>query len=1141
MKEKLPNPIPFSSSGIKKILLTMKIALTIIFLNVLSVSANVYSETNVNLDVHNMSIRDVTKAIEQQSQIHFFYNDDLLAMNNLVDVKADNKNVIGVLDDIFSNTELTYKTYENNLIVIESRELIQQKRITGTVVDETGNPLPGVNIQVEGTTFGAISDMSGRYTIETPNDNVTLIFSFIGYENQRITTTGRTTVNVSMVPSLASLEEVVVIGYGTKVKSTVTGSISSVGGEEIKAFAASTNIIDVLQANVSGAFVLAQNGQPGAVSNIYLRGPVSVNGGNPLYVVDGIPMDNMGYKFNPDDIESISVLKDASAAAIYGAKAAGGVILVTTKRGAQSPLRISVNASTGIRNALYLPEVLNRDQFLAARKAFGTDVVDLYGPESGWSSLPDVSWLDEVTRTGVEQNYGISLRGGNENNSYFLSGGYNRVDGVVIDNWISRYTLRLNSDHQITKKLKFNLGTFFKYGIEDPIDGSGGMGAAFRQQPTMAVYDPTATDNRGFAKVVKGFQGNNRVQQLVDRADINKDYSLDLNGTLSYNIIDGLKASIFGATSMLWQDQYQYVYPFNNGAFIGLPSIYAQQQKRQDYIVTYTLNYNKTFGVHSISALGGYEARKQERALVQYNNSTTLVHEAKHSDLVQSATNATGVFWVNDVDDRILSQFGRVEYTYDGKYLFTGNIRRDGYGSKFSSKYKYGVFPGASLGWVISRENFMKQFSSVIQLLKFRGGYGMLGNAVGTDFAYSSFYESGYAQDWGKGKLSGIRLSSQFANEEIRWETVATTNIGLDGVLWRGILSFSFDYYSRQTKDMLYNIPIALSSGVGTLSSGVATVQANVGQMSNKGWELNLDHKNNFGDFAINIGVNLGSNKNKLISLSDEIDRLFIASGQTAYGGESGAGFYGNIYPNRSEPGKPLGQFYGLQTSGIYQTDAEASEGPRINISSVQYNPVAGDLAYVDQNNDGKITTADYVYIGNPWPKLTYGLTLGASWKKMIDIKAIFSGTLGNDILNIVESYEHNFQSDYTSSMKIWECSFFGDNGLTAKPRNATLSRPDNNGNWRFMSDYHIKKGNYIQLKTLTIGFTLPRSITSRINVSNAKLTFSGENLFILTKYDGLTPVIAPQNRNILAQGIDTPSGRYPLSRLLSAGLNIDF
>lgn len=1019
--------------------------------------------------------------------------------------------------------------------------LVQQNRITGRVTDNNGAPLPGVNILVKGTLVGAITDIDGRYSIDAPNLTGTLVISFIGYTTQEVEIGGRTTINVSIAEETTALDEVVVIGYGTKVRSTVTGSISSVGGEEVKAFSASTNIIDVLQANVSGAFVVAQSGQPGALSNIYLRGPVSVNGGNPLYVVDGIPMDNMGYKFNPDDIESISVLKDASAAAIYGAKAAGGVILVTTKRGSQSPQRISVNASTGIRNALYLPEVLNRDQFLKARKVFGTDVVDLYGPESGWESLPDVNWLDEVTRTGVEQNYGISIRGGNTSNSYFLSGGYNRVDGVVIGNWISRYTLRLNSDHQITKKLKFSLGTFFKHGIEDPADGGGGMSAAFRQQPTMAVYDPTATDNRGYAKVVKGFQGNNRVQQLMDRREDNKDYSLDLNGTLSYDILKGLKASIFGATSMAWEDQYRYVYPYNNGAFVGLPSVSEQQTKRQDYIVTYTLNYNRTFGVHSITGLAGYEARKLDRAAVSYTNSTTLVPEALHSDLVESQTNATGTFYVNDVDDRILSQFGRVEYTYDSKYLFTGNIRRDGYGSKFSSQYKYGIFPGASVGWVISREKFMQPFSSVVQTLKLRGGYGMLGNAVGTDFAYSTFYESGWAQDWGKGKVSGIRLSSQFANEEIRWESVATANIGLDGVLWRGMLSFSFDYYSRQTKDMLYNIPIALSSGLGTIQGGVATVQANVGQMSNKGWELNLDHKNNIGDFTLNIGVNLGSNKNKLISLSDEIDRLYIASGSTSLGGESGAGFYGNVYPNRSEPGMPVGQFYGLKTTGIYQTDAEANEGPRINISSVQYNPVAGDLGYVDQNEDGKITSADYVYIGNPWPKLTYGINLGASWKKMIDVKAIFSGTIGNDIYNVVESYQHNFQSDYTSSMKIWECSYFGDNGLTDKPRNATLSRPDNNGNWRFLSDYHVRKGTYIQLKTLSIGFTLPKSILSRINISTARLTLTGENLFILTKYDGLNPIVAPQNRNILTQGVEVPSGRYPLSRLLSVGANIEF
>ncbi|MDR2887594.1 MAG: TonB-dependent receptor [Bacteroidales bacterium] len=1107
------------------------------------------SAQKIQFESESLSVGQFFNEIEKQSDFLIVYGNADIDAKKEIRFSKNTNDIESYLKEALNKTDITYEIDNNHIILSKvdsevdlktNNVAVQQRTVSGVVRDASGNSLPGVNVVVVGTTVGTMTDMDGRYSLPVPAGSTSLSFSFIGMIAQTVPIGNQTTINITLEEEAIGLDEIVVVGYGTTVKSSVTGSISTVNTDQLQSFSASTNVVDAMQASISGALVLAQSGEPGALSNIYLRGPVSVNGGNPLYVVDGVPMDDMGYKFNPDDIESVSVLKDASAAAIYGAKAAGGVILVTTKRGTQSPLKIRANASFGIRNALYLPDVMNRDQFLEARRAFGTDVMDWHGPESGWSSLPDVNWFDEILRTGKDQNYGISLTGGNNVSSYFISGNYNRVDGVAIDNFIKRYTLRINTDHQITKRLKFSQGLFFKAGEADPTGGV--MNAAFRQRPTMAVYDAAAIDNRGFAKVTKGFQGNNKVQQLIDRNDINKDYSLNLNGTLSYEIIDGLKASVFGSTTIDHDDRYNYVYPYSNGAFTGLPSLDEHQLKRQDYIATYTLNYNKVFGNHNISALAGYEARKLDKAEARYRNSITLVPEAQHSDLVESATNTVGNFLVNGIDDRILSQFGRIEYTYNSKYLFTGNIRRDGYGSKFASDYKYGVFPGASLGWVMSRENFMQQFSSVVELLKLRAGYGMLGNAIGTDFAYSSFYEAGWAQDWGDGKISGIRLASQLANPEIRWESVATTNFGLDGVLWKGVLSFNFDYYSRQTKDMLYNIPIALSSGMGTLQSGVSTVQANVGQMSNKGWELFVEFKNNVArDMEVSVGVNLGHNKNKLISLSDEIDRLFIGSNTTSGGGESGAGFYGNIYPNRSEPGQPLGQFYGLQTTGIYQTQADADAGPRVNTSAVQHDPAIGDLGYVDQNGDNRITTADYVYIGNPWPKLTYGLTLGATWKKMIDIRAVFSGTLGNDIYNVTESYEYNFQSDYTSSPKIFDASFFGSNGLTDIPRNATVSRPDNNGNWRLMSDYHVQDGSYIQLKTLSIGFTFPKSVTSMLNIDNAKLTLSGENLFILTKYKGLTPIVAPWDRNIMNQGVELPSGRYPLSRLLSVGLNIDF
>jgi hypothetical protein len=361
---------------------------------------------------------------------------------------------------------------------------------------------------------------------------------------------------------------------------------------------------------------------------------------------------------------------------------------------------------------------------------------------------------------------------------------------------------------------------------------------------------------------------------------------------------------------------------------------------------------------------------------------------------------------------------------------------------------------------------------------------------------------------------------------------VATTNIGLDGVLFKSKLSFNFDYYSRQTKDMLYNVPVALSAGVGT------NVQANVGQMSNKGMEIFVEYRNNVGKFNYNFGLNGGFNKNKLISLDPTLEKLFIASGFIA--GESGSGMYGSVNPSRSEPGLPLGQFYGYQTNGIYATDAVAGE---VRAKVGNYVPKAGDLIYVDQNGDGVMNTADMVYIGNPWPKFTYGITAGGNWKNMIDIKASFNGVYGNDIYNAYESYSHTFYSDYTSTMDIYDVSFFGSNGLTSKPRIGTVSSPDANANknWGLLSDYHIEKGSYLMLKNLQIGFTLPKNALAFLTISKAKVVFTGENLFFLTKYSGLSPIIPPYQRSILAQGVDNPSGRYPYSRLYSVGLNIEF
>lgn len=890
-----------------KFLLIMK--LTVILSCVLSfnVFASVYSQTTrFNIELREKSVKEVFKNIEGQSEFRFFYNSDFTALDNKVNVNASGATIEELLAVVLKNTDVSYKVMDNNFIVITPGKE-QQIRITGRITDaKTGDPLPGVTVLAKGTTIGATSGIDGSYLVNVPVGATSLIFSFIGYQAQEVLIGERVIVNVDLEEEVTALDEVVVIGYGTKVKSSVTGSISTVNANEIKNLPATT-VAEALEGRISGAFVTESSGKPGASSNIYLRGPISISGGNPLYIVDGVPVPDLDYSFNMEDIESINVLKDASAASIYGAKAAGGVILVTTKRGSNKKPQINVVGNYGIRNVIDLPVVFQRDEYIRAKQLAGYDVTSLFGPESGWISLPDTDWFDEWYNPGAEQNYTISVNGGGEASTYYISGNFNSIEGTLLNNFINRYTFRINSDHKILKNLKFTENFYVKTGVEStPVTPGNGF-LTFRSIPMMPVYDPSNLEG-GWGKTPTGFQGSNNVARTSSLHNRNKDYSANLSGGLEYTLLKDLNLKAFFGTTLAFIDSYAYQSPFNDGAFSMLQTFSKGMAKSQQYIATYTANYNHDFNGHQVTALVGYEARKSNSANVIYRNQDSFVPMPASSTQAMSLKNLSSDFMQTDVLDRMLSQFLRVEYAYRNKYLLTANIRRDGYGSKFGPENKFGIFPGMSMGWVISQEEFMNTID-IIDLLKLRAGYGVLGNAVGQDFAYTSYYESGNPYDWsqngGFNKQVGISLASRLANPEIQWESVATTNFGFDLNLFKSRISINFDYYSRQTKKMLYNIPISPAAGVGS------SVQANIGQMSNKGMELQIAHRNEIGDFAYNAGFNLGYNKNELISLDPTIDRLYISSGDIGTG-ESGQGFYGLVYPCRSEPGQPLGQFYGL-------------------------------------------------------------------------------------------------------------------------------------------------------------------------------------------------------------------------------------
>ncbi|MCY7349536.1 MAG: TonB-dependent receptor [Cytophagaceae bacterium] len=996
-----------------------------------------------------------------------------------------------------------------------------ERRITGLVTStEESRGVPGVSVRVKNSTLGTVTNETGNFSLNVPDATTTLVFSSVGYLTQEASIAGVSTLNVSLAVDQKNLDEVVVVGYGTQRKRDLTGAVASVKGDDLKNLPVN-DLTTALQGRVPGAFISQTSGAPGAGSQIVIRGPVSINGGEPLYVVDGIPFTGTGYSFNIQDIESVEVLKDAAAAAIYGAKAAGGVILITTKKGKSGQLRVSFNANYGVRNVLNLPQTLRRDDYIKAREAYGFDVVDLYGPRSGWSSLPDTDWLGEVFRQGKEQNYTVALSGGGEKSRFYASANYNQIDGTRIGNWLNRYTFRINSEHQISKKLKFSEVLYAKYGREDPFTTTNQGDLSFRNTPLMKVYDPT-NPTGGWGKSPRGFQGGHDVYSSIGNYQRNESYETNLALTLDYEVVKNLNLRATLGTSLAGNTGYNRNFRADIGSAITNDEFSKNIGKSQAFIATYTATYERTFGQHRLKGLAGYEARRSDGAGINFYNRDPLVAYPYSANLVKNVNTAQVGYGEQDYVDRILSQFGRVEYAFADKYLLTVNIRRDGWGEKFGPNRRFGVFPGVSVGWKLSDEAFMKTLPFV-SFLKLRASYGLLGNRPNQNFAFATNYAVGYGADFGAGRQSSVTLASKVPNPDIQWEEVATTNVGLDGSVLNNRLNFNLDVYSRQTRKMLYDVGLAPSAGLG------GSVPANIGQMSNKGVELYLEWREKRGDFSYSVGINGAHNINKLISLNPELGRQTLTDG---YIGQ-------NAYPqgrsvSRSEPGLPLGQFYGYQVEGIYQANTSGGEKrPKVG----DYTPRAGDLIYVDQNNDGIINNDDRTYIGNPWPKLTYGLNLSLGYRGF-DVRAFFNGVAGNQLYNVFGSFEHTLYSDYTTTAKIFETSGFGGNGVTDKPRVGKIDDLDQNGNWADISSFHVQNGSYLRLRNLQVGYTLPAVLTNKLRMGSLRVFAMGDNLLTFTKYKGINPEIGGGLRDL---GIDNADYRYPISRLLSLGINADF
>jgi len=1117
----------------KNYLLMMKFTLLITFLGILNASASLYSQNaSLNLSVEKRTVKEVFREIEKQSKFRFLYNDDFLDLDQLVSMNVKETHVEEILNKLFLDAKITYRILDNNLIVITPADFSvkQQQKVTGTVTDATnGEPIIGANILIEGTTVGVVTDVNGKFSLDISKADAVIVVSYLGFNTERITVNGQSVLDVKLVPDITKLDEVVVIGYGTQKKSDLTGAITSVKGGEITGLPV-RSVAEALQGKVAGVMITKDDGSPGSGSQITIRGVGSLNGLSPLFVIDGIARGN-NPNFNPKDIESIEVIKDASAAAIYGAQAAGGVVLITTKKGSLSQdIKFDFNAHSGVRNIAKKYDFLNTNDYIRARQGIGQNYAIWNDP----ASLPNTNWQNELFKTGGEQSYSLSAQGGTNKLAYYISLGYEKEKGIQINNYWERFSIRANADYHPNKKFTFGHQLYLYKTDND----TAHVNVPWTSLPYMAVYNPDGS----YAHVPVGveFSGSNAVAQQRYQHIKGNTIGAQLNFYADWELLKGLhlKSIVSGDFSNNYGDN------FTETDLTGRQPIKAIYRKSftlyQLYTSTTTLSWQKLFvKKHELNLMVGYEVKQGSGSNINATAVDFPVQVSQSFDLsLNPNKSATGTLYN---DGQYLSQFGRLNYTFDNRFLLTANIRRDG-SPKFGPDNRFGVFPSVSAGWKLQNEQFFKNLNlNSINTFKPRVSWGILGNeaTLGSYLYQPAYSPVGLYSPDGKSSVSGYS-NIKIINKDIRWEQIKTVDVGLDMELFNKKLSVSADYYDRETSDMIYYLSVPTSSGITAYSANnatAATMPVNIGKISNKGYEIAISWKDTKGDFRYNIGGNISHNDNLVVDLGVK---------SALYSGTA-TGFSG-ISPFKTINGQPIGQIYGYKVDGIIQNQAEIDA---LNATAVSKNGTVsyynspftgpGDLKFRDLDGDGKITDKDRTYIGNPWPKFQYGFNIDLGWKGF-DLAAQIIGVAGRDVLNTTKAFEQFFVQDCQATYQIFGASNFLGNGVTSQPRLGFTNSDGNyindpNQNYRTFSSYFVENGSYLKVKNIEVGYTLPKSILAKLKIESLRIYLTGQNLLTFTKFTGLDPEFSNDVKNY---GLYN-TNNLPQTKLFSTGIEITF
>lgn len=1066
-------------------------------------------QQQVRLTGNNVTLKTAFKQIEQQTKLFVDYNTQEVNDSRLISKLPKNSSVKEVMEQLLEGTGCSIAFSNGHIIITKQAKAVSEtKKISGIVKDERGEPVIGANVVVKGTTNGTVTDMDGKYTLEVPAGGV-LQISYIGYNTQEVKVGSVNVVNISLREDSEALDEVVVIGYGTVKKSDLTGAVGSVQMKDVSQVGI-TSADRALQGQIAGVQVNARTGQPGEAMMIRVRGSNSLAGGNePLYVIDGMPVEKMNSDINPEDILSMEVLKDASSTAIYGSRGANGVVMITTKRGNTGATTIDYNGYVGVSMLRKKLDLLGKDDYIAmVNEVSQNDGKGIAITPDEAASLANNDWQDLVYQTALTHSHQVSVSGGTEQTKVYSSLNYMNQEGIIKGSNYNRFALRINGDQKLSKKLSLSASIAYSYGTQNTANSNadGGGAIAYTAMVMPPIQEVKDADGKYTNFTGTPWGGTNPVgmSELYKREIVNS--RLLANMALTYNIIDGLIFRVNAGAEVNSEGIDRYI-PIGLSAGGKLDGD-ASKEKANYYtiinenILTYDKKFNKN---HALNLMGGITFQTYQYDKLTGSGTGFLRDVYETNNLGVASTPGTPSSGFKDY--RMVSFLGRANYNLMEKYLLTVTARYDG-SSKFSKNHKFAFFPSAALAWRVSEEEFMKEIDWLSNL-KLRGSIGQTGNQ--SIDPYQTFAQLGTsAPIFGNGKDIGFNLSSM-ANDNLKWETTTQTDIGVDFGFFSNRLNIGFDYYWKQTRDLLYKATLPPSSGY-------SSMLRNLGRIDNKGFEISINTINMKGKVNWTTNLNITSNKSIVKDLGTDVYGNKIMRIDAPIGG-------GNWFP--LFVGKAPFQLYGYEIEGIYQTDEEA----RLNGEATKK---AGDYRYKDTDGKAGITTGDKTIIANTQPKFTFGLTNTINWNNF-EFSFLMIGSIGGDIVNEFNKSITNIGGTWNIRKDVWENHWTPEhpNAKYARASASTkdyLAFGDPNSIW-------VENGSYLRFKDIKLAYTLPTQWFSGTHKPNISLYVSGQNLITITSYSHYDPEASWMSSAV--NGWDR--GVYPSSKSFTLGLQVKF